>query len=337
MTGKTRKYVISSENEAIELLSELVNGLELEKDTEIKFEGWPKLVIRIKGKDFYGTIPTRIMPTLLELQKEVYRTYCITSYGDDNLRKLTKNDREQLELVVKVDKGSSFFEALLEEPVVKMLTSALNKMTPTQITAILIIFGISTTSLFFWKMWLAKRSKDKELDHAVEMSTLEKEKMEVISRAMQCFPTGQIISNHADTVKENFLTNLKPEDQLTVDTQQEGETPAPVNITGFQAKDLTKRTREIPVEKLVKDEFFLKSADFSKQEKIRVVLERVSDGYPFGADVPLGVLDEDQLASLKNKSWDKVNVKLDVLVKESHGKYTAAKVVAVRANSSDKP
>ena len=51
--------------------------------------------------------------TGLDLQREVHRVYCIANYNDVNLKKLTKKDREKLELVVRVDKGSSIFETLL--------------------------------------------------------------------------------------------------------------------------------------------------------------------------------------------------------------------------------
>lgn len=81
---------ITSEEEAFELLSQLVKGFQFEEKYEVEFESWPRFVIRIKGGDFDGTIPTRIMPTLLELQKEVHRIYCRTTYGKESTRRLTK-------------------------------------------------------------------------------------------------------------------------------------------------------------------------------------------------------------------------------------------------------
>lgn len=329
-TTKEKMFVISNEDDAIALLKKLVEGFELEDGLNVEFNEWPKFVISIKGDDFYGTIPTRIMPTLLDLQKEVYRTYCITTYGDDSLRRLTKKDREQLELVVKVEDGSSLYETFLEDPFVKILTDALNRMTPTQITATVIIFGLSVTSVFFWKMWLAKRVRDKELDHSVELSQLEKEKIEVIMKGMQCFPVGETVSENANEVKHKILANLRIDDRLSISTESKDDPQVrPMEINGDQAAQLTKTPRETAIERLIKDVFFLKAADFSKPEKVRLTVERLSDKYSFKADVPLGVLKAEQIESLKNNSWNQVNVEMELLVKELHGRYTSAKIISV--------
>ena len=46
-------------------------------------------------------------------------------------------------------------------------------MSPDQLTAALIIFDLSVTSVVFWKSWLNQRAKEKELDRKVELSRLE--------------------------------------------------------------------------------------------------------------------------------------------------------------------
>lgn len=94
------ELTIRSEDDAIALLDQLNKGLTFDEPPNLVFEGWPVFTIRITGKDFDGTVPTRIMPTLLELQKQVHRLYCQTRYDSDNIRKLTKEDRDKLELVV---------------------------------------------------------------------------------------------------------------------------------------------------------------------------------------------------------------------------------------------
>jgi len=325
------KLSIHNEDEAIELLKKIVEGYDIGEAGLIEFVSWPKFVIHIKGTDFDGTIPTRIMPTLLDLQKEVHRVYCIATYGDENLRRLTKKDREQLELMVKINKGSSIFETLLQDPVLKILKDAADKMTPAQLTATIIIFGLSVTSILFWKYWLNKRVKEKELDQTVALSRLEKEKMEVIQRAMEQFPSGRIASEGFNNVRDDLLTKLKTTDNLEISTEYaeaEGSAES-VNISGQQAGRLTQVTRERAVEKMIKGEFFLRSADFSRPEGVRVVVESISDNYAFGADVPLGVLEDTQIESLKNNSWNKQNIKMDVLVKELHGRYTSAKIISV--------
>lgn len=259
--------------------------------------------ITIKGTDFDGTIPTRIMPTLLELQREVHRIYCSTYYNDGSTRKLTKKDREQLELLVRVDKGSSIFETLLNEPITKIFRDALARMSPEQLTAILLVFGLSVTSVVFWKLWLNHRIKERELEQTIQMSRLEKEKMEVIQYAIQKFPASEIASASADVIRNDLLTKLKTTDNLEIDTGTlEQPYPTPVSVNGEQAEQLTHRPRETSVERMIEDEFFLKSADFTHREGVRVEVQRTSDGYSFRADIPLGVLGHEQMEALKNNS-----------------------------------
>lgn len=327
------KILISNEDEAIELLAKLVDGHKLNESMSIEFDSWPKFTIRIQGDDFKGTIPTRIMPTLLDLQKEVHRVYCLTTYGDENLRRLTKKDREQLELVVKIEDGSSIFETLLEEPILKTIQDASSKMSPEQITATLIIFGLSVTSVIFWKLWLSNRIKEKELDQTVDLSKLEKEKMEVVKNAMQQFPTGQAAAEGSNELRNSVLMKLKPSDSLEISNPQTSNepSPVPVNISGDMAEQITHTPREKAIERMITDEFFLRSADFSRSDGVRIEVQRVADNYSFRADVPLGVLGDDQAESLKNNSWNKTNVTMSMLVKELHGRYTSAKVISVKA------
>ncbi|MFH2064948.1 MAG: hypothetical protein ABIK15_07110 [Pseudomonadota bacterium] len=325
------KIKITSEDEAFDLLSRLIDGFQFNESCEIEFESWPRFVIRIKGSDFNGSIPTRIMPTLLELQKEVHRIYCNTVYGEENTRKLTKKDREELELLIYIDKGSSIFETLLNDPIAKILKEAISKMTPEQITAVLIVFGLSVTSVVFWKFWLNYRIKGKELDHTIELSKLEKEKMELIQKAAQKFPETQAASQGMDNVRNELLTRMKPNDDLEINTgTSEKPYPTPVHVNGKQASQITHKPREKSVEKMIEGEFYLRSADFFRVEGVRSELQRLSDGYIFKADIPLGVLKHNQIEALKNNSWNRKSLFMSILVKEIYNYYTSAKVVSVK-------
>lgn len=330
-TIKMETIKITSEEEAFALLKRLVDGFQLDEDFEVEFESWPRFVIRIKGTDFDGTIPTRIMPTLLELQKEVHRVYCRTAYGEESTRRLSKQDREELELLVKVDKGSSIFETLLSEPITKILQTAVTKMTPEQLTALLIVFGLSITSVLFWKVWINFRTKEKELDHTLELSRIEKEKMALIQKAMERFPGCQQASTGMDTVRNELLTRMKPSDQLHVDTGTAQQPyPNPLELSGEEASQIIHKPRETAVERLIDGKFLLRHVDFTRPEGVRAELERAADGYAFRADIPLGVLGHDQIEALKNNSWGRTHVAMSILVKELNRSYTSAKVISVK-------
>lgn len=321
---------IDSEDSAFELLAKLVDGYKLEPNVEVQFESWPRFVITIKGEDFDGTIPTRIMPTILELQKEIHRVYARTVYGEDSTRKLTKKDREELELVVRIDKGSSVFETLLKDSLTKILQDAVTKMSPDQLVITLIVFGALITSVVGWKAYLRHKFETKQLDQTIELSKVEKEKMELIQKALQNTPQVKVISESADNVRNELLTKIKPHDHLSVDTgTREEPYPTPIQIDGEQASQITHKPREQAVERIVEGEFFLRSVDFARRDGVRAEIQRAADGYAFRADIPLGVLGDEQLEALKDNSWNRKNVVMSLLVRERNNNYTSAKVISV--------
>lgn len=323
----TRK--ITNEDEAIQLLKELIEGYRFEEADIVEFEAWPRFIIRIKGTDFDGTIPTRIMPPLLVLQREIHRTYCLTTYGDDNLRRLTQKDREQLELVVRVDKGSSFFETLLSEPLAKTLQDAASRMSPEQLTIVVIVTGFLLTSVTGWRYYLNAKIREKELDHDIELSRLEKEKMEIVAKARQMYPEVEKASAGADELRESVLTKLKASDNVEIASPPDAPEKREVVIDGTRAREITYKPREQSVERMIEGEFMIESADFTKADGVRVVLMRTLDGYSFAASIPIGVLGHDQIEALKSNSWEHKQLTMSLLVKELHGGYRSAKVISV--------
>ena len=327
---------IESENDAFALLREIVEGEKIDETQSIELVNWPRFVIRIKGEQFNGTIPTRIMPSLLELQKEVNKAYCLAGYGEESTRKLTKKDREKLELVVKVDKGSSWFETLLGDKLLKIIQDATGKMTPEQLVLIAIVFGVLVASTVGWKAWLTKKSKDKELDSdlekTIELSKLEKEKMELIAKAADYSPILSHLIDSVHSTQTNFATNLKENDTLEVGGSREERKPEnQLNVTGHQVSTLTEKAREKAVEKVISGKYLLLYADFTDRDDLKVTLRSIDDGYEFKAKIPLGVIGDEQSEIIKEDSWNKKAMELDILVKQLHSRYTSAKVIAVKS------
>lgn len=156
--------------------------------------------------------------------------------------------------------------------------------------------------------------------------------MALIAQAAQQVPLAGMLAQTVDPVRHSLLSKLKPGDRLEIPTSSGLDTQAvPVVVDGDTAEQLTRSLRETSVERMVTDDFLLLAADFSKPGVVRVELQRVADDYAFRADVPAGVLDNEQERALRDKSWERQVLNLNVLVHDLHGRYTSAKVVAVRA------
>ena len=53
------------------------------------------------------------MSVLIALQKSLYRLYAYFEYGTPDIRKLTKKDKDRVEIVCTVEKGSADIKALI--------------------------------------------------------------------------------------------------------------------------------------------------------------------------------------------------------------------------------
>jgi len=269
------------------------------------------------------------MPALLELQKEVNRVYCLATYGDDNLRRLTKDDKDKLELLVKVDKGSSWYETLLQGPVAKIMQDAAQRMSIEQLITLLLVFGVLLSGHLGWKAWLGKQISDKELDIKLDLAKLENERLAIVTQAITQSPLIAQVAEVSNVVRTELLSKLKPDDSLDVVSKDAAGNKTTLTITGDDAGSITQTVREPVVERIVQGEFFLQAADFNKDNHVRITLRRVDDDYIFSADVPMDALEAKDLDALKNDSWNKKNIPIKMLVREKNGKYTSAKVISV--------
>jgi len=119
----------------------LENKAEISPDLKIIWDGWPVIRIYLPNVPEDATISTTMMVAILELQTSVYRTHALLTTGDSNLRSLTKFDREQFELRVKVEKGSSDLSINLPEIIAKYGNDIVAKMTGTEL--VIMVLGLA--------------------------------------------------------------------------------------------------------------------------------------------------------------------------------------------------
>ncbi|STQ77443.1 hypothetical protein [Grimontia hollisae] len=101
----TQPLVINSESD---FLSYVLDVLVYEKqEQKLVFEGWPLVNINIKGERYHSTLPIKLMEAFIGLQQEFDKAYTWISYGTSNRQRLTNSDKELLELVFKIEEGST--------------------------------------------------------------------------------------------------------------------------------------------------------------------------------------------------------------------------------------
>jgi len=288
----------------------------------IKFEGWPVLDLHYTGRDFDSSVPTRIMHPLLDAQKEIYRLYCQMTYGEQNLRKLKLRERERLELNVKVDKGSSKYLTNLSETLNEAIKDAAANMESKHILYAVISVSLIWGSNIAWKEWLDNQAKAKEIDSRVQMSQVEKEKLQLLADSYKKEPFIKELSKGVDEFRNHSLHQLKPADSFTVpDTN--------VEVDGKYASEITTTPREKSVEIRIDGEFVIQSVVSGETDGFKVKVKRVVDNKMITVTIPDGAINAEQKSILKNNEWAKKSVIMEINAKELRGQITTATLVSV--------
>lgn len=314
--------IIKSEEDAWKWLKEAASEKpELDEVLNIKFEGWPVLGLHYSGRDFDSSVPTRIMPPLLEAQKEIHRLYCQLRYGDQNLRKLKYDDRQKLELNIKVKKGSSKYDTNLSEILTEAAKAAVTNMDSAHILYSIIAIALSWGSTVAWKSWLAHQEKQSETESRVKMSSLEKEKLELLTQVHKKDPQLRELSKGVDNFRNDSLHQLKPNDSFTVPGSD-------MEVDGDYASDITTKPRVQSKEIRIDGEFIIQSVVSGETKGFKVKVKRVLDGKDINVTIPEEILTGDLKAILKNNEWDKKPFLMQVNAKELRGEITSATLVS---------
>lgn len=314
--------VIRSEDEAWSWLKRALNhDPELDGPINIKFDGWPSLDITFKGQDFDSSVPTRIMPPLLDAQKEIHRLFCQLRYGEQNLRKLKNDERERLELVVKVGRGSSKYVTNLQDALTEVGRSAIAKMSSRDILIAIVSVALIWGSTIAWKEWLSTEAQKKSIESRVEMSKLEKEKLELLAGAYKSNPAIKELSEGVDEFRNDSLHQLKPSDTFELPKST-------VEVDGSYAAAITHKPREESVEIRLDGEFIIQSVVSGQTKGFRIKVRRISDGKIVTVAIPDGTLTPSEINILKNSEWAKKPVMMEINARMLRNQITTATLVS---------
>ena len=324
----SKNIIINNEDDAWFWLKKALNDdLEIDQPIRLKFDGWPSIDQHFRGHDFDSSIPTRIMPSMLQAQKEINRIYSQIHYNEKTLRKLTVEDRERLELTVRVKEGSSKYDTNLADTFSELANSAIKNMESKHILTVLISAALIWGSCVSWKAWMTSQQEThaKEIDskHAITMSSLEKDKMALLAKAQEVYPSIREFTNNANRVRNDSLHQLKPSDSFT--TQGLG-----IDISGDYAAQITEKPRAQSTEHRIDGEFIIQSVISGETKGFKLKVKRVIDGKMITVSIPDGTLSYDQSLVLRNNEWAKKPILMEINAKILRDEVSSATLVSVK-------
>lgn len=139
---KTNNISITSYDQASALIQEIIAGERHLDNTKISIDkNIGGIVIHLTGEKFHSTITIGIMKGIISLQKALYDGYSLARYG--TIQKLTAQEKEMLELQVRVNEGSSVIEILVDA-VAKAVGDKMDKLTSKEIIKIVKVLALAT-------------------------------------------------------------------------------------------------------------------------------------------------------------------------------------------------
>jgi hypothetical protein len=288
-------------------------------DTEIEFRGWPNYEVIIRGEDFEGGIPTRIMPAIMDLQRQVYAAVALMKYGAP--QRLTREERKLAELVVHFEAGHStkFFSELWKilNPLVK---EAAGKMNGTQLVVTILGIAALASSSYVWKEHLIARLDEKGMEHSLQLSQEETRRQELMARIATDSPAVHELIRQNRSFQDHLLKRLDESDQLVVDG-----TPL---IDGKTAQQAIRAPRMEAVESRFDGQFMIISVESGLvRGGFRLKVREVSSGEELTVKVPEGTLTEDQISTLQKGEWGKHPLAMQMNVKKLRDRITDATLI----------
>lgn len=296
------KLVIASEEDAWAALERATQGDGFDERIELEFRNWPIFQMDVKGRDWDSTVPTRIMSPLLDVQKDINRAYASIKYGDFNLRKLKDEERDELEVVVKVRKGSSIFDADLWKQFSSMAEAAVGRMNGDQIVITVLGIALAITAPVMYKAWLASRQKEREIESQLELSRQETERLKVFSDAVKALPSLQTVRDDAQATHNRLLKTVKPGDSVAMKG---------VELRSDEVAVLIQPERERAQDIFINGIFVVLGNRTDKSDGFRITVKRLSDQLTLNADVPLE-LPYEQQQLIQKAEWTKSRVRLSI-------------------------
>lgn len=307
--------VIRSEDDAYEVLRMARDG-ELGPYKSIVFDGWPTLNLYLKGDKFHQSITPTVMKGLLEFQKGIYRSYAVAKY-DHPGKRLSEQEREDLEIRVDIKDGSSDLDINFQELATKLLGQMVGKMDSqdiviTIVTIAVLYFGNSAYRTFLENR---KETRIKEISDDTQRETLAVLKYTSEQETMR----AQIIADLArDNSKVDNIAQIAFDAQTDVVKAMAAGTTAKVEgieLTAGIADSLTQNARRKSEEVRLDGIYRLIKLDWTDASKFKVKVYNVKTGLSLDAEVQDDSLTGKYKEALREAEWSRSPVALKINAK----------------------
>lgn len=338
--------VVSNDLEALDLMERLIKGDDV-KFEDVKFDGWPRFELNVKGERYNSTITPELMKGFLELQTAINKSYALARYSASS-RNLRDIEREELKILVHVGEGSSEFFAKLYEQIDKlgdafMQMDSRDKLKGILGVGLLLFAGFAVDNYFDNKVELRKldvqqiqheADRNERLDtlKLIEhQSTAETERMRmVIDYVSDRYPEVTSMRGFVDEAYDKIIAGVSDADSLTMQGKK---------IPGQVVSELATAKRQASTGEVVTGVYRIKGVDHDSDTHYKFKLRDVLRGESFQASLPKdgAFVTDEILKVLQDAEWKNKVVLMKVLTKSNRGKISSAVIEKVTEITEQEP
>ncbi|MEX3222831.1 hypothetical protein AB4P27_23545 [Escherichia coli] len=322
---------IESEQQAFDLLESYLDGYGL--PDILSFNGWPNLTIRLTGEKFNRSLTPSVMKGFVEMQAQINKSYALAKYGVPDVRKLTKEELDALEIEVTVEQGSSIVEINIDGFLTKLTQELVGKMNATEIMftvlgAAVIWGGVTVFKRFLDNrkdIRLAEIAKDGEKEHLRTMQIMseqETKRLRVISEMIAEKPLLDNMDRMSYDAKTQMVKSFVRSDNAQIDG---------VTIDSEMAKELVTNARRRSSEMRIDGIYRIEEVNNTDPESFKVKVRRVDTDQRLTCVVQDVFLDESgNKEALQRAEWERKPVHLSINAKHVDGDIKSAVILYVR-------
>ncbi|CAK3240401.1 conserved hypothetical protein [Vibrio crassostreae] len=311
------EFTISNEEEAFDYLRKVVDKEVNVEDCNVTFDGWPSLNIHVVGEKFDSSLTPSLMKGFLELQKGINRSYCLVKYGTPNTNVLTNQERQELEIQVKVGKGSTTTSIDLQSLLTNIGSKVIDKMDPTTLAITLVSLGLIWAGKASYAQYLESRRQIRETEVKSEetremltnqrfMSEQETERTRLLTQTLADNVQIAALNNVATDSKSALIKELGTSSKSTIQG---------IDLEGETAAELSKNARRKSIDVAFNALFRILLVDSSDPDSFKVRLKNIETKDEFTAKVQDYSLDSKFIKALQYGEWSKTPIQLVVSAK----------------------
>lgn len=329
--------IIASERDAYNFLSAYLRKEWPGEIGAVKLDGWPRIVIHLDGPKYHATITPTVMKGFMALQKEIYRSLSIAKFNVPRTGRLTRQERRDLELEVKVSNGSSTYEVDVQTLLEKLIELSVGRMDSNDLMAVLITFGVLFFGTSAFKSYLENRrvvreqelksDEQRKLIEALQFTTQqETERAKIITDLAKQNPRIENLRTYSEDARLALLRSVTSSDSAEIQG---------VEIDGDAAEVLAQNARVRSKQVRLDGLYRIQVVDSADPKEFRIKVLNVDSRESFVARVEDDSLAPENRGVLQHAEWSKKPVFLKINAKEARDVIRDAVIIGVKEYNPD--